>query len=347
MLHVSLQEYRKYVEVELALSVGISNSFEILNFGACLHVESVGSSITSNLTWAMSQQFHDRYNFDDGDLTLLTSDNVKFRVHSAVLKVGSGVFRDMLELARPDTQNPSEPISLSETSATLERVFQFLYPADATLLKPATFKGAQDLCEIAIKYDMPLALSGMRLVILGTREYYIDDSIDVYIYACKHGWDDVADVASAATLTTGLSNERVMKKLKALNGPDLYNLINLHTRRKKQIVDSIRALEDDDRNLPMTLPHSLNCMCYDEGDGSSVGETPQVFEALRDAVAGVLDRRPIGDTVVDIFDSWIFKTLQTTTCGGCRKIAFDTKVIMVDITKALNEAVSRISDLED
>ena len=82
----------------------------------------------------MSQQFHDRYNFDDGDLILLTSDNVKFRVHSVVLKAGSGVFRDMLELARPNEQNSSEPINLSKTRATI------IYTIKLALSLPITLR---------------------------------------------------------------------------------------------------------------------------------------------------------------------------------------------------------------
>ena len=127
-------------------------------------------------------RFHEHYNFDDGDLVLLTSDNVKFHVHSTVLKAGSGIFRDMLELASPNAQNPSEPIYLSETSATLEIIFQFLYPVNAKIPpKPATFKGAVKLCEVATKYDMPLALAGMRSVILGAQEYYGDVSMSTYM----------------------------------------------------------------------------------------------------------------------------------------------------------------------
>ena len=299
----------------------------------------------------MSQQFHDRYNFDDGDLILLTSDNVKFRVHSVVLKAGSGVFRDMLELARPNEQNSSEPINLSETRATLEQVFLFLYPVDETILpRPATFEGALEMCEVATKYDMPLALAGMRSVILGAKEYY-GDGIDVYIYACRHGWDDVADVASTATLTVGLSEESVLKKLNVLDGPSLYKLFKLHTLRKKQIVDSIQEMKFVEGSFhdPLPCPSALNCSCYEDDPDVLDGPTgpTAVLDVLRGTVSLALDQRPLGDTVPKIFHSWIFRYLDTIICYSCKKNAIDKNEIIIEVTKALSEAVCRISDLKE
>lgn len=60
--------------------------------------------------------FHPDFNYPEDDVVLKTSDNVGFRVHSAILRRASTVFSDMLALA----QSPSVPLPNGDIAIPLE-----------------------------------------------------------------------------------------------------------------------------------------------------------------------------------------------------------------------------------
>ena len=95
----------------------------------------------------------------DSDLILRSCDNVLFRVHKARL-MGSGVFRDMLEIGselEPDLEGYREPatVCLSEDAQTLENILPFFYD-EFPNVDGMEFDEVLKAFEASLKYSMSL-----------------------------------------------------------------------------------------------------------------------------------------------------------------------------------------------
>ncbi|KAG8762361.1 hypothetical protein FRC11_009664 [Ceratobasidium sp. 423] len=86
----------------------------------------------------------------DGDLTLKSSDGVKFQVHTILLGLSSSVFREMFANG---TRDVNESVNVGEDSEALSILLRCVYPNEMpTLDSLREFKIA---LEAAHKYDMP------------------------------------------------------------------------------------------------------------------------------------------------------------------------------------------------
>lgn len=89
-------------------------------------------------------KIHKRYNCPDADVILLSVDDVKFRVHSVLLKACSTVLADKLTDRKhtvADSDTDSDLIQLTAHSKTLALLLDFIYPTSgATLPQPATLE---------------------------------------------------------------------------------------------------------------------------------------------------------------------------------------------------------------
>ncbi|KAG8785446.1 hypothetical protein FRC12_017558 [Ceratobasidium sp. 428] len=85
-----------------------------------------------------------------GDVTLCSTDGVKFCVHSAILSVASSVFRDMLAVG---TAGKDQVVDLTEDGKTLSLMLDFIYPVHKT---PTILERTilHSYLEVARKYDL-------------------------------------------------------------------------------------------------------------------------------------------------------------------------------------------------
>lgn len=303
-----------------------------------------------------TDQYHHRYKHEDGDVTLLTSDGVKFRVHSFLLKTHSSVFRDMLDLARP-----SDEVILTEDSKTLASLLDFVYPSDApSLPKPATLRDVNILVEVADKYNMPRVIASLRSIVLG-EEKYRTSAIDLYALACKWKWQDVAEVASTETLKINLNEDECIGELKQLDAADICRLLQLHAQRKRQIVQCLTPfVYDRGYTAPDVQRHFANCFCYEktaeigDPDGELEDNTTNssalaAHNILKDFILGALERRPLGDHLIpNAFSHTMFDFVRNIECPICKKRYFNLDSIAVDIWTEVDEgAVRSIRDIRD
>lgn len=305
-----------------------------------------------------SDHYHHRYKHEDGDVTLLASDGLKFRVHSFLLKTNSSVFRDMLDLARP-----SDEAILTEDSKTLSSLLDFVYPSDApSLPKPATLKDVDVLVEVADKYNMPRVIASLRSIALG-EEKYRTSPLDLYALACKWKWQDVAEVASTETLKFNLNEDEYIDELKQLDAVDICRLLKLHAQRKRKIVKCLTPLlYDRAYSGPNPVPHYANCFCMekmvehgdpeDDLEASKALTIDSAFAAhkiLQDFISGALDRRPLGDHLIpNAFSHPIFDFVRNIECPFCKTKYFSLDSIAADIwTKVDKGAVRSIRFIKD
>lgn len=312
------------------------------------------SIMSSNST----DQYHHRYKHEDGDVTLSTSDGLKFRVHSFLLKTNSSVFRDMLDLARPS--DDSEVI-LTEDSKTLASLLDFVYPSDApSLPKPATLRDVNVLVEVSDKYNMPRVIASLRSIVLG-EEKYRTSPIDLYALACKWKWQDVAEVASTETLKINLNEDECIGKLKQLDAADICRLLQLHAQRKRQIVQCLSPfVYDRAYTAPDLQRHFANCFCYEtraeigdpDGeleDNTTISSALAAHNILKDFILGALERRPLGDHLIpNAFSHPMFDFVRDIECPFCKTKYFSLDSIAVDIWTEVDKwAVRSIHDIKD
>ncbi|KAJ7891285.1 hypothetical protein B0H14DRAFT_2688429 [Mycena olivaceomarginata] len=141
-----------------------------------------------------------RFNFPDADIAFRSSDQVIFRVHVKNLETHSNGFPPSA-LCAPGS---GEVVDLSEPAATLDLLFQYMYPQrqpDLSGIEPSLLA---DLAEAAEKYEMFSALEICKIFMGNGLQ---DNPLKVLNYAVRHGYRDIAD--EAAPLTVSLPLEEV------------------------------------------------------------------------------------------------------------------------------------------
>ncbi|KAJ7258453.1 hypothetical protein B0H12DRAFT_1014887 [Mycena haematopus] len=118
--------------------------------------------------------------FADGDVTFQSSDGVLFRVHRKNLEVCADGFPPS-EFAVTD----GEIISLSETSVTLDLLFQFMYPRRHPALDTTPFDVLEPLAEAAEKYQV---FPAMNICHIRLRDMVHEHPVEVALYAAKHDY---------------------------------------------------------------------------------------------------------------------------------------------------------------
>ncbi|KAJ4473041.1 hypothetical protein J3R30DRAFT_3406823 [Lentinula aciculospora] len=90
------------------------------------------------------------FNAPDADVVIRSSDNVEFHLHKKNLEFSTGAF--------PPAETPvylNETVSLTESAATLDIMFQFVYPKRYPHLDKVKFEALMLLAEAAEKYEHP------------------------------------------------------------------------------------------------------------------------------------------------------------------------------------------------
>ncbi|KAJ7759376.1 hypothetical protein DFH07DRAFT_957985 [Mycena maculata] len=115
----------------------------------------------------------------DSDVTFKSSDGVLFHVHRKNLEVCTGGFPPA-EISTKD-----EIVDLTETSATLELLFQFMYPRRHPSLDTTPFEVLEPLAEAAEKYQV---FPAMNICHIRMRDMVNDHPVAVAVYAAKHDY---------------------------------------------------------------------------------------------------------------------------------------------------------------
>ncbi|KAF9565895.1 hypothetical protein CPC08DRAFT_815130 [Agrocybe pediades] len=121
---------------------------------------------------------HEKFNADNSDVTIRSSDDVLFKLHRSNLSVTTGAFPGT-EMSTNDEQ-----VVLSETADVLEIVFDYVYPKR----KPFTMENMDfhmlvKVAEAVEKYEV---FPAMRFCERRLRENMEDNALDVLIHAIKH-----------------------------------------------------------------------------------------------------------------------------------------------------------------
>ncbi|THV02570.1 hypothetical protein K435DRAFT_653089, partial [Dendrothele bispora CBS 962.96] len=121
------------------------------------------------------------------DITLQSSDRVLFKVHRRNLEMYSQV---------SPTQS-SEIVYLSESSAVLDLMFQYMYLQPQPNLRKVDFDVIKDLAEAVEKYCVYSAMGALNVQM---REHIPSQPVEVLLYAIRHNYPELINESAEATL---------------------------------------------------------------------------------------------------------------------------------------------------
>ncbi|KZW03251.1 hypothetical protein EXIGLDRAFT_699160 [Exidia glandulosa HHB12029] len=178
---------------------------------------------------------------DEGDIVLLASDSVRFRIPTTVLRRASGFFRSMFDSAQPDHSTPSgEPsvISVDEDARTMAIILKVASGLPVEFLK--AFTEITDIDRIALaadKYDIPAVLRVLELAMYAPSAKA--HPLHRYAMASRYGWHDVCVEAAVDTLDMDLNFQNVPSM-------DMEHLARLLRLRYRRVHAMAAALEDQE-----------------------------------------------------------------------------------------------------
>lgn len=130
--------------------------------------------------------------FPDGDVVLVSNDDVEFRVDSLILRRASPLFTDMLMPPQWQTPNtPSKPVILDETGIILDSLLRLIYPP-VTLPTISSPKHARALLRALKKYQITSNSFTTRLTgYIGT----LEPPLRAWALAVELGNDEARKIA--------------------------------------------------------------------------------------------------------------------------------------------------------
>ncbi|KAF8982135.1 hypothetical protein BDQ17DRAFT_1337020 [Cyathus striatus] len=131
-------------------------------------------------------------------------DDVLFAIHKKNHEMNTGAFPPA------EFEGDEEPVHLTESSETLELLFQFIYSQRHPSLSDTSFEVLAALAEAAEKYEVFAAMNicHLRMLLFLEQEQYAERIME---YAAKHDYYEVCD--SAAPLIISMSIERAAEIL--------------------------------------------------------------------------------------------------------------------------------------
>ncbi|KAE9405275.1 hypothetical protein BT96DRAFT_876808, partial [Gymnopus androsaceus JB14] len=120
-------------------------------------------------------------NAPDADVVIRSADNVDFRLHKTNLACATGAFP-------PPETNSDEVVHLTESSETLELLFQFIYPRRFPSLENLNFDSLILLAEAAEKYEVVALISTCEFSL---RKFLRTHPKRILEFAAKHDYPEL------------------------------------------------------------------------------------------------------------------------------------------------------------
>ncbi|KAJ7157837.1 hypothetical protein C8R46DRAFT_1113284 [Mycena filopes] len=142
----------------------------------------------------------ERFCAADADLTISSSDGVLFKVYRRNLEAHSPVFAGAGSSTQPE--NGQDIVELSESSETLELLFQFMYPQPQPNLQVLEFALIAGLAEAAEKYEVYSALTLCRMRM---KDFTSIHPLEVLRYAAQHNHVELANQSAQYSMRCGVA----------------------------------------------------------------------------------------------------------------------------------------------
>lgn len=180
------------------------------------------------------------------DIVLESCDGVKFCAHKSILAAASAFFEHMFTLPQPPGEKDRPIIPLSEDSATLGALLQFIYPEPDPEIE--TLDELNALLSSAAKYDFVGAIATLRKELVSPR-FLAESPLRVYASASRFELDDEARIASKHTLSCQILDCPLSDDLKFISAYAYHRLLILHRTRAEaaqlllKITDDVKCIQ--------------------------------------------------------------------------------------------------------
>ncbi|KAK6983950.1 hypothetical protein R3P38DRAFT_3108587 [Favolaschia claudopus] len=124
------------------------------------------------------RRYSPKFNSPSADITFKSSDGIFFQIHRKNLEVCTEGFPPSDVVATKD-----EVVELTETSTTLELLFQFIYPQRHLALDTTPFDILYPLAEASEKYQV---FPAMNICHIRLRDMVDEHPAEISVYAAKH-----------------------------------------------------------------------------------------------------------------------------------------------------------------
>ncbi len=291
------------------------------------------SPSTPSMSTEIPAGYHPNYSTEDGDVILLSSDGVKFCVHSLMLRKASSVFEGMISMPAPShpvNQPAHNVIPLSEPAFVVAFLMDAIYPHD-TFPSIANYEEARKIVVAAEKYMFDRVLIILRSVVIANEELR-NQTLRLYSLARRCQWVEEIASSSKKTLDKELYVSEHFEQILELSLSDLLALDQLHKSRRVEILEldtdviSIFAMDvniygEDDEGGPKAASFWI---CPGPCNGF-VGDAEKVFAALESfklalkdyvvqnpAAPALFDRNVFGDKLASLTQN--FKGIRCESC---------------------------------
>lgn len=180
------------------------------------------------------------------DIVLESCDGVKFYAHKSILAEASPFFEHMFTLPQPPGEKDRPVIPLSEHSATLGALLQFIHPEPDPEIE--TLDQLSSLLASAIKYDFVGAIATLRKELVSPK-FLAESPLRVYASASRFELDDEAKIASKHTLSCQILDCPLSEDLKFISAYAYHRLLVLHRTRAEaaqrllEISDNVKCIQ--------------------------------------------------------------------------------------------------------
>ena len=281
--------------------------------------------------------YHPAYSSVDADIVLQSSDGVRFRVHTFIMRLASEFFRTMLDIPQdPYAAGSGPPISMEESSNTIETMLDIIYPNRA-VPRISSFQMASSLLSVAEKYDIQKIRDTVWKFI--TDPPFRCGALETFVLACRYGSDKEAKVASTATLEIDLYAPDSLKVLENLEPASHLKLRNLHTTRRQMLLKAM--------NIRYDFVYFLNERVMQIRSNSSnrhfqdcvADFNPPAWLALKYLVSVEMEKCAAGTTMRGSCPFWNrteFEEVWTTNCTRCNKPVLEKDYFILEFMRILD-----------
>lgn len=279
--------------------------------------------------------YHPAYSSVDADIVLQSSDGVRFRVHTFIMRLASEFFRTMLDIPQdPYATGNGPPISMEEHSSTIEAMLDIIYPNRA-VPRISSFQMASSLLGVAEKYDIQSIRNTVWTLV--TDPPFRCGALETFVLACRYGSEKEAKAASTATLEIDLYAPESLKVLETLDHASHLKLRNLHTTRRQMLLKAM--------NIRYDFVYFLNERVMQIRSNSSnrhfqdcvMDFNPPAWLALKYLVSVEMEKCSAGTTLRGPFwNRTEFEDVWATNCARCNKPVLEKDYFILEFMRILD-----------
>lgn len=258
----------------------------------------------------------------DAEVSIVTSDDVEFRVSKDIIQLSSSVFSSQLTALPPSAP---KVISVSEPSRTLSVLLEICYPTpnpDVTNLHDIV-----DALTAADKYEMLGASQVLRSALTALKDVPSEDPVLLYFIACRFGMRELAVTAARRTLRSEIMQlSTPVSDLDALgvSGGCFYRLLDYHRRCRA----AARSIVDTDTWIDAALQREMVNHCRAKFRTTSCWYDPYMIRLEA-------EDWPSGESVTDL--ALLQSVIISKSCADCSDLR--GTFLFIKLSKCLAAAI--------